>query len=380
MAVWFPAPMIRSPSQWPGDGPVLDLGGPFADHHHRVGEPVGALVGLSVGFAAGPAGAQRCPELAAQLAAALDVERLVDRLVAHAHALVVWVVQHEPVRDLLRGQLALQALLHLRTQRVVGDQLRLLGSRPGSRSTAMGLMGQVAACDAALLELARDRGDVLADPGRDRSQGHLVDQPIGDCQPVIQRQVAITDDRGWFCHGAGVPGSGPGVHDRAIRIDTRVAALSDPATPVPAGAGMHPNLARSPRRRPTEIDQLKEPDLLRALRCPVALRHQAGQNQDPGSSTVTQTTRLRGSSDAAPDSELLDDALSHVISDPGLGTPRATSRLPQQRIGPTPCEPNYPGRFSDRHPRLHKPQKITDLIGKRHGPRNSSNRGVARTA
>ena len=85
----------------PGNGTVLDFGGPFADQ--RLGRDV------RPGLAPRPlpwgaqctAGAQTPDQLALERAAALDVERLVDRLVADAHGLIIGEVDLEPVRDLL---------------------------------------------------------------------------------------------------------------------------------------------------------------------------------------------------------------------------------------------------------------------------------------
>jgi hypothetical protein len=97
-----------------GDRAVGDFGRAVADHHHRVDEPVLALFRTTPGPAAGSPGAQGVLNFALQTAAGLETKRLVDRLVAHPHALVVGMVQHEPAGDLFRGQLAFQPLLDLR--------------------------------------------------------------------------------------------------------------------------------------------------------------------------------------------------------------------------------------------------------------------------
>ena len=49
------SPMIRSPSQWPGHGPVLGLGGPLADHDLRGDELLAAPCGCGPGAPAAPA-------------------------------------------------------------------------------------------------------------------------------------------------------------------------------------------------------------------------------------------------------------------------------------------------------------------------------------
>ena len=78
----------------PGDGPVVHLGRPLADHDHRVGEPGGTGGGVAVRLAAGAPGPQS--------AAGLQVEGLVDRLRGHPHLPVIGVVDRQSVADLLR--------------------------------------------------------------------------------------------------------------------------------------------------------------------------------------------------------------------------------------------------------------------------------------
>ena len=57
IADWFCVPMIKSPSQLPGHGPVLDLGRPLGDVDH-VRDPVLALPDLAARTAHRPPGAQ----------------------------------------------------------------------------------------------------------------------------------------------------------------------------------------------------------------------------------------------------------------------------------------------------------------------------------
>ncbi len=66
MALWLFVPMIRSPSQWPGNGTVVDLGGTFADHHH-VGDP--HVARRVLGTALRPAAAQTAGQFTAELTA-----------------------------------------------------------------------------------------------------------------------------------------------------------------------------------------------------------------------------------------------------------------------------------------------------------------------
>ena len=85
-----------------GDGAVVDLGRPLADHHH-VAQLALAEAALDV---AGPAHrsarAQAGGELTPQGAPALHVQRHVDGLVGHPHLRVVGVVADQPAADLLR--------------------------------------------------------------------------------------------------------------------------------------------------------------------------------------------------------------------------------------------------------------------------------------
>ena len=72
----------------PGHGPVLDLGGPLADHDHARDPALGSRSG-ACGAALGPPAAQAASQLTAQLTPALDEQRLVDRLVAHLHHRII---------------------------------------------------------------------------------------------------------------------------------------------------------------------------------------------------------------------------------------------------------------------------------------------------
>ena len=73
----------------PGNGPVLGLGGPFADQHLGRDVRPRLLPGAGSGHPQRPPGAQARDQLALERAAALDVEGLVDRLVADPHGLII---------------------------------------------------------------------------------------------------------------------------------------------------------------------------------------------------------------------------------------------------------------------------------------------------
>ena len=86
-----------------GHGPVVGLGGPFADHHLGRDVRPGLLAGPGPGNPQRPSGAQARDQLALERAAALHVEGLVDRLVADPHGLIIGEVDPQPARDLLRA-------------------------------------------------------------------------------------------------------------------------------------------------------------------------------------------------------------------------------------------------------------------------------------
>ena len=82
-----------------GHRPVLDLGGPLADHDPR-GDLASALH-LALGPPGRPTTAQAAGQLPTELAPALDKECLVDRLVAHPHHRIVGEVVAQAPGDLI---------------------------------------------------------------------------------------------------------------------------------------------------------------------------------------------------------------------------------------------------------------------------------------
>ena len=87
----------------PGNGPVLRLGGPLADHDLVGHEALAAAADAGPGNAQRPPGPQAGGQLAPQRSAALHIQRLVDRLMRDAHRLIIGEVQPQPVGELLRA-------------------------------------------------------------------------------------------------------------------------------------------------------------------------------------------------------------------------------------------------------------------------------------
>ena len=97
----LPSPRIRSPSQCPGTGPILSLGGSLADHDFRCDETFSAFSGARPRHPQRTAGAQAGAQLPAQRPAASDVERLIDRLMRDPHGLIIGKIDPQAVGDLL---------------------------------------------------------------------------------------------------------------------------------------------------------------------------------------------------------------------------------------------------------------------------------------
>src|SRR6266702_1404119 len=112
----LPAPMIRSPSQWPGTARSAASAGRAP------------LISLAAGLAQRPPGPQADRQLAAQRAPALHVDRLAAGLVGHPHLRLVGELSLQHGADLLRRPPLLQPLLHPAAQPLVPGQLR--GLRP----------------------------------------------------------------------------------------------------------------------------------------------------------------------------------------------------------------------------------------------------------
>ena len=185
-----------------GHGPVVGLGGPFADHHHVLDMPGPAIA--AAGAAPGPAGAQAAGQLAAQLTPALHVQRLVDSLVAHSHHGIAWVLDPQPAGDLHRRPPFVQPAGDLGGQ-LRTCQLRRLGPPCLLAGALMRPPCPVPATAAVGGHLPRHRGDRLAQPSSDSGERLPGMQAQGDLLAVGQGQSprsgppAIVADRAPGC-------------------------------------------------------------------------------------------------------------------------------------------------------------------------------------
>lgn len=154
----------------PGDGAIVGLRGPVADHDHRGGVAVAALQGPAPRAPAGPPSTQRSSELTAQLAAALDVQSLVDRLRRHPHLHLVREQRRQRATDLLRAPPLPKTILHPLVQLRLHRQLPRL--RPGPPHPGA-LLGPVRVVGAGhdLVPIARRNGPIRpgwSAPARDQ--------------------------------------------------------------------------------------------------------------------------------------------------------------------------------------------------------------------
>ncbi len=85
-----------------GYRPVLDFGGPLADHDHGFAETGLARVRLPVRPALGAPAPQGLDDVLFQFAFGLDVDGLVDRLRARMHSIIIREIGAQAPRDLLR--------------------------------------------------------------------------------------------------------------------------------------------------------------------------------------------------------------------------------------------------------------------------------------
>ena len=97
------APMIRSPSQWPGTARSSASAGRSLIITSAVTNPLPRCRVRARGTRSARPVRRQATSSRLQRAAALDVQRLVDRLVRDPHRLIIGEVDPQPVRDLLRA-------------------------------------------------------------------------------------------------------------------------------------------------------------------------------------------------------------------------------------------------------------------------------------
>ena len=103
-----------------------------------------------------------------------------------------------------------------------------------------------------------------ADAGGDPGQRLTGEQSVGERQSVLQGQIPLTDRPGSTIasgshHRRCVARTGRVIHDRAVGMNPRVAALADAVTPIPASAFVDPDLPSRAPGRPARINQFKQP-------------------------------------------------------------------------------------------------------------------------
>src|SRR5215211_2449591 len=270
-----------------GDGAVVRLGWPLADHHLRGDEFLAAPLGTSPRYPQRAPGPETGDELATESAPALDVEGLVDRFVRDPHRVIIGEVDPEPIRDLLRTprlrpppiptatmaatdeahirpghRLAVRLsddagkpLLHVLAQRVVRRELRDL--RPARASLRVPLrrrrpiLQPVRARRCVAAQLPRDRRRRPVQPARDRAHPELLSVEDRDLFPLSKREIPPRQrgQRDWR-HPATVA-KPPAAHRlRHPRRRGRLLARPSSRDRPPEALPILPSRHRRPPRRP----------------------------------------------------------------------------------------------------------------------------------
>lgn len=124
-----------------GYRPVLDFGGPLADHDHGFAETGLARVRLPVRPALGAPAPQGLDDVLFQFAFGLDVDGLVDRLRAHMHSIIIREIGAQAPRDLLGTPMRPQSCANVCEQAGHRMDLRGLGSSGPSALICWGRYG-----------------------------------------------------------------------------------------------------------------------------------------------------------------------------------------------------------------------------------------------
>lgn len=176
-----------------------------------------------------------------------------------------------------------QTVLDLCAEDRVRCQFGLFRPSPSRRSHAISLIREISPVNTVPAYLARDRGDVLPKPCRDRPQRVPYGEAVSDRDAVVNRQISGTDSRSsaviadHACHTLFIDRAVVVFHDSPIGVDPRVAGFTDPSAPVPAGAFVDTHFDRGACGGSSCIDRFQEFAFRFGLSCPFQLfgRHQS---------------------------------------------------------------------------------------------------------
>ena len=186
--------------------PVLDFGGPLADHDHGFAETGPAAVRLPVRPALGAPAPQGLDDVLFQFAFGLDVDGLVDRLRAHMHSIIIREIGAQAPRDLLGIPMRPQYCANVCEQ--AGHRMDLRGLGP-SEPVRAHLLGPVRLVHAGrgirvARQLAADGRRETIEPARDPAHAHAGLPPVGDADALVLVQIPRTDLLG-DVHGGTIP-------------------------------------------------------------------------------------------------------------------------------------------------------------------------------
>ena len=189
-----------------GYRPVLDFGGPLADHDHGLAETGPAAVRLPVRPALGAPAPQGLDDVLFQFAFGLDVDGLVDRLRAHMHSIIIREIGAQAPRDLLGTPMRQQSCTNVCEQ--AGHRMDLRGLGP-SEPVRAHLLGPVRLVHAGrgirvARQLAAGGRRETIEPARDPAHAHAGLPPVGDADALVLVQIPRTDLLG-NVHGGTIP-------------------------------------------------------------------------------------------------------------------------------------------------------------------------------
>lgn len=189
-----------------GYRPVLDFGGPLADHDHGLAETGLARVRLPVRPALGAPAPQGLDDVLFQFAFGLDVDGLVDRLRAHMHSIIIREIGAQAPRDLLGTPMRPQSCTNVCEQAGHRMDLRGLGSSEPVRAHLLGPVRLVHAGRGIRVahQLAAGGRRETIERARDPAHAHAGLPPVGDADALVLAQIPRTDLLG-NVHGGTIP-------------------------------------------------------------------------------------------------------------------------------------------------------------------------------